>query len=154
MMDALIVFKVLPGFLLAFPIFWITIVFLVSRLGGWARLASQFSADNPPSGDKFSWHSAHLNRLGRYGNCVTVTVSSQGVHMQTILIFRFGHKAIFLPWGAISNMTRSTFLGFSRTKLTVDDDNGQRTSWITLYGNSLAKGLQRHAPTRLKVHAL
>ena len=154
MLDALIVFMVVVGFLIAFPVFWMMVVFLVSRLGGWAGLASQFGADSPPSGEQFSWCSVRLNRLGRYGNCVTATVSSRGVHLQTFLIYRFGHKAIFLPWDAISNMTRATFFGFSRMRLIVDDDKGQRASWIVLHGNSLADGLQRHGPARLKNQTL
>lgn len=151
MPDVLIAFIAGGGFLVGFPILWMTVLFFVSRIGGWAGLATQFSTNDAPSGERFSWSSAHLNWFARYGNTINVTVSSQGIHLQPVIIFRFGHRPIFIPWRAISSMSRSKIFGFSWTKLVVDGHTGRRDWQIALYGNSLADCLQRHAPGHIKV---
>ena len=58
MQEALPTVVIVVGFLIGFPLFWMAIVFLISRFSGWVPLARDFPAQHPPSGETFGWTSA------------------------------------------------------------------------------------------------
>ena len=73
---------------------------LLSRIGGWHRLARQFTARQPPEGRKFGGQSARLNAV-RYNNCLTIYVSHAGLYLHMMVIFRAGHPDLLIPWEEI-----------------------------------------------------
>ncbi len=97
-----------PALLFFIPLFvvlfigglWALIPLLLSRLGGWNRLGQQFAAHRPPAGKKFRSQSARLNRV-RYNNCLTIYVSTEGLYLRMILVFRLGHPDLLIPWSEL-----------------------------------------------------
>ena len=79
MSDALAIFAILGGFLVAFPLFWCAVVGLIARIGGWQRLAQDFHGTEPPEGEHFGWRSGSLGWFGNYRNVLDVWVSGHGI---------------------------------------------------------------------------
>jgi hypothetical protein len=146
MSETFLVFAIIGGFLVVFPLFWMAVVFLVSRVGGWAGLAKLYAAEMPPRGDAFAMCTARLNMMGNYRNSLNLTVSSSGIHMQPLFIFSVGHEPLFIPWSAVSELNdrKGMFLTTARLHVKSDDAGGLTT--ITIYGQRVLDGLQRHCP--------
>jgi hypothetical protein len=98
------------AFAIGFPIFWMGVVYLVSRLSGWSSLAKRYPATRPASGQYFGWSSGRISRFSNYNHSINVTISSTGVHLETVFFFKFGHAPVFLPWDAIVAMRHSKIL--------------------------------------------
>jgi len=147
MTETHILFASIVGFLIVFPVFWICVVWLISRLSGWSRLALTFAATKPASGEVFPWTSARLRFSSSYSNCLTVTVSVAGIHIATWGLFAFGHQPLFLPWDAIGRLVQSRGLLGHTSKLYVRAGSGEQT--ITLSGRLLADAIAGAAPRRL-----
>lgn len=132
-----------PGFIL----FWCLIVYLISRLGGWASLAEDFAAQNPPSGETFSWTSGKVSFFSNYSNSLVATVSKAGLHVAPWALFRIGHQPIFIPWHRMRGIIQSKIFFQSYTHLSMMTPNGEKS--ITLYGGKLAESIARNAPAHL-----
>ena len=126
-----------------FPLFWMAIVFLISRLSGWALLAGQYPADGPVSGEKFGWCSARLRFFSNYSNCLTVTVAATGMHIQPFLPFRFGHSPIFVPWTAIQELRLTNYWLTTAVLVKIRNREGGWPTTITLYGKRMAASLDK-----------
>ncbi|MCP5084129.1 MAG: serine hydrolase [Alphaproteobacteria bacterium] len=98
MSETAIVILAIAGFAIVFPLFWMAIVYLISRIGGWSDLAKRFGSDDPPQGELFTWCSARLRMLCNYSNCLRVTVSDTGIHLRTPVFFKLGHRPLFISF--------------------------------------------------------
>lgn len=147
MTETLIVVASIAGFLVVFPVFWICVVWLISRLSGWSRLALKYAAVRPASGEVFGLVSARLRLFSSYGNCLTVTVSGSGIHIATWGVFAFGHRPLFLPWDAMARLIQRRGI-FGRTTTIYLNSAGGGPA-ITVYGSRLADAIARAAPRRL-----
>lgn len=100
--------------LLLFPMifagFWCFVCFLLSRIGGWSRLAKRFAVDTPPAGKIFYGQSAQLSGLCNYNGCLTIIVAAEGLYLRVWALFRAGHKPILIPWAEIRNPRPRKFL--------------------------------------------
>ncbi len=130
-----------------FIAFWLLCFWLVAQLGGWASLAETFATDRPPAGETFDWTSGKCNFISTYNNCLTVSVSDEGIRIRPMLLFRFAHKALFIPWDAIARMGARRELMRYGTALEITKPSGVHP--MTLYGSPLAMSLSRFAPDRL-----
>lgn len=144
MTEAFAVILPIGGFLVIFPLFWIAVVWLISRLGSWSRLARSFAASGPASGETFGWVSAQLGWFANYSSCLTVTVSGKGLHIEPWSVFKFGHRPLFVPWQAVEQMTVNQFMLGTASRLRVDGTT------LKLFGKGLAESLERHAPRKLR----
>ncbi len=131
------------GFAIGFPVIWISIVYLISRIGGWSELATHFEYDGPAPGEVFHWCSARLRFLCNYSNCLTITLSETGIHLKTLIFFRVGHHPLFIPWAAVEDLKVYRYWRFSSAKLLIRDRSGDHTALITLYGWGLADRLEQ-----------
>jgi len=140
----------LIGLAIFFPLFWLAVVWLISRLTGWSRLAEVFAAARPPTGEVFSWVSGRFGFGSNYSNCLTVTVSHHGIHIQPFLPFRLSHRPLFIPWAAVREMQQDRFFFNHRTSLKADA-RGRMISF-SLVGRSgrLSDSLARHAPPAIE----
>ena len=132
------------AFFVVFPLFWMSIVWLIGKLGGWSALAAQYPADLPPRGEAFSWRTARLGFFGSYSNSLNVTVSDEGIHLAPLIFFKFGHASIFIPWEAVSQMHINIFGFFSSADLRVTPKDRGGPIKLKLYGEALVKSLQKH----------
>lgn len=137
------------GFAIVFPLFWVAIVRLIAYLGGWAKLARYYSTDEAVSGDRFRMSSARFGRIAGYNSTLNITVSSQGIHLQTILLFRMGHVPLFIPWEDFSQLKRDQFAFRTSVRMSISPGDGSTRAVITVFGNALANSVQKHAPRRL-----
>jgi hypothetical protein len=96
---------VVLGFVAVFVGIWIFVMFLISRLGDWSRLASAgFRAgDRPVSGPRKTRVSGWVGRA-RYKGCLTLTMSHDGFFLETWKLFAPFHPRLFIPWSAIRGM--------------------------------------------------
>lgn len=102
-----------PYFALVFPVafvaLWCGILLLLSRIGGWHRLAADFTAKVPPRGTRFGMQSARVGWVN-YNSCRTIYSSPEGLHISVWSVCRPGHPALFLPWDVIRNVHQRRFL--------------------------------------------
>jgi len=88
---------------------WCGVALLLSRIGGWHRLAEEFAANGDPTGTRFSMQSAKVGWV-TYSNCLTIYGSENGLYLAPWRLFRLGHPPLFIPWEAIHNPTRRRVL--------------------------------------------
>jgi hypothetical protein len=141
MQNTLFIISIIIAFIVLFTLLWVSISFLLSRLGGWANLAEQFPAICRGQGNVFNWHSARFNYFVNYSNCLTVIVSAAGIYLQPMIFLRMGHKPIMVPWDAITVLERRYFFVFVTTKLKIKVHDDNKLITIILYGKRLADDL-------------
>ena len=104
-----------PWFIVFFAFMWLAITGLLAVLSGWSSLATQWRAQAKPEGKRFRFASGAIGiKLlpVSYGNCLTVTVSENGLGMAIMFPFRFLSPPIFIPWGQVTNVSEGRFLFF------------------------------------------
>ena len=149
MSEGLTAALIIGAFVILFPLFWMAILQLIAHFGGWKALAKIYAAQGPAFGDHFNFATARFRRFTNYSNCLSVSVSPQGVYMRPFILLRAGHEALFIPWDEILQLTRWQASIFSSAQLTINRPGGQSPIKITLYGKKLARSLYKHAPHHL-----
>jgi hypothetical protein len=94
---SLLLFLLVPLFVLIFAGLWLLIPLLLARLGGWSRLAERFPAPGPANGTAFRWQSARLGLIN-YNNCLTIHISPEGLYLAVTALLRAGHWPVLIPW--------------------------------------------------------
>ncbi len=104
--------------LFGFTFFWCFVIFLMSRLSGWAALAAAYPATDVLSpGVRYRWQSAFMNANTKYNASITVAADTQGVHFSTFPLFSIGHAPFSVPWTDVRAETRQLMFA-TRVKLT------------------------------------
>ena len=133
------------GSLFAFVAFWAFVVTIVGRFSGWHRLAQDFEATRQPNGQTLGWKSMRFGFSGNYNGTVNITPSFEGLHLQTVLPFRVGHKPLLIPWEYITlGEPQSVLLGKSISAEIAPKYGGSATK-ISFYGQNVIDALQKHA---------
>jgi len=104
-------------FLVAFPVIWVAVVLVISRLGGWASLSREYPPRAQVGGRRFRFQSGRMRFRTGYGSCLTVGSDPTGLHVSIVFLFRPGHRRLFLPWSDVSfheGSRRGVSLRFSR----------------------------------------
>ena len=112
---------VLLCFTIFFPLLWCGVVFLISRIGDWSRLAKHFSApDRKPSG---TLHKGVLGSVGisQYKYTLIVHLNDEGFFLENMWLFRIGHPRLFIPWSAVSKREKKQVLMFHFNILTIGE---------------------------------
>lgn len=90
-----------PGFLvflpLVFIVMFIGISFLASFFGGWRPLSKEYRFDGQFEGETFRFESGNLGGT-RYNSCLTFGVGLQGLYLDVLFFFKFGHPPLLFPW--------------------------------------------------------
>ncbi len=84
--------------------FWLLITGLVSLTGGWHLLVREFPAIHRPDGLNFRCRSLHIRPLANYNRCINVTLSSVGIYLVPMWIFRCFHAPLLIPWDKVGAM--------------------------------------------------
>jgi hypothetical protein len=90
---------------------WLSVGVLLSRLGGWHRLASRYRLSGTFSGKVWRFQSGKF-KWASYNNCLSVGGNEKGLYVAPLFIFRFGHPPLFIPWGDIT-VERGKFLAWT-----------------------------------------
>lgn len=112
-----------PAFALLLPLIvplWFGfILWLLSRLGGWARLAATYPPHTLPYGRKM-WVAARVGWVN-YNGCLRVWVGPEGMFLSLIWPFSIFHKPLFIPWSAIRNRQDHKMLWVRTTRFDIGD---------------------------------
>lgn len=134
---------IVAGFLIIFPLFWLGIVLLISKIGGWTSLARAYPAETNATGKAFNWHSARLNFLTSYRSCMNFTVSHEGLHMVPMVLFRMWHPPIMIPWEKIGRFETKDFWLTCSCKLTINPSPDATKSYnVVVYGRDLVNAIE------------
>lgn len=97
-----------------FPIYfigmWCFVLWVISRIGGWARLASLYPAGARPEGLHLGWRSMQIRPFANYSSCLNVTLAHEGIYMIPVAIFRLGHRPLLIPWTCVGPLEEKTIL--------------------------------------------
>lgn len=97
-----------PWFFAFFVAMWFIVTGLLAILSGWSSLATHWREHEPRSGTAFRFASGSIGAKFlpvSYSNCLTVTVSEQGLGLSILFPFRFMSPPIFIPWSQVSSIT-------------------------------------------------
>jgi len=100
-----------PLFLLAFPVFWIAIVWIIA-LQGWRPVAGAYPAtsDAPLSARRVRFGSLSIGgklMSPNYGSSVDGWFSQTGFWLRPVLPFRPFHPMIFVPWARVESVEQA-----------------------------------------------
>ena len=107
-----------PTFLaILFPLAWLGMCWLIAAVGGWAILASLYRAPEDFELDpaaRFRFRSIQLRRSAlfpaRYSNSITIGLTDAGLYLLPLILFRFGHPPLLIPWRDIRECKDGSFL--------------------------------------------
>jgi len=109
--------------LIAFPFLfvggWCFILFILSSLGGWHKLAGRFQTNLPvPKGSPFKNGKVGLVS---YSRCLKIEATPDGFFLGVFSLFRVGHPMLFIPWSEVKNPRKKNFLWVERIQFEVGD---------------------------------
>jgi hypothetical protein len=94
-------------FLLFFVGMWLLVTGVLSRVSGWASLATEFRVTQPISGENFRFVSGSVGKKGfpvSYRNCMSVSVGERGLGLSLLFLFRFQSPPLFIPWSQVESV--------------------------------------------------
>jgi len=104
---------------LFFPVFWVFISLLLSRLSGWSALADVYSSDEPFEGQQQRFVNARMRWMIGYNRALVVGASSRGLYLAMFILLRPGHAPLFIPWRDISTRSvRNAFRDYTEFRFT------------------------------------
>jgi hypothetical protein len=113
------------AFGLLFVGFWVSINFLVSRLG-WHAFAARYPARNRPAGQAYGSLFTHFGLLRSHYSCaVKIILSDKGVYFLPSLLTRAFHHPFLVPWVSVKRVAKKDGLLWSRYLLDVEDPAGE-----------------------------
>ncbi|HEX5037309.1 MAG TPA: hypothetical protein VFX30_09155 [bacterium] len=120
-------FVIIPGFLILFPLFWMAVVFLISRISGWAGMAKRYRLEGGEFPNR-RYGSASI-RIANYKGVLRVGHDRKGLYLGVNVLFRAGHPNLFIPWRDVTEIRQES--GFLRkvTRIVIKDGPN-----IALYG--------------------
>ena len=103
-------FALIPAvWLVGFPLLWLSVMFLLSRISGWSTLAHTYKEQQPFAGEVQRRCSGTLGFVG-YNKSLVLGANEQGLHISVPKIFVFGHPALFVPWSDVRASRKRRFL--------------------------------------------
>lgn len=112
-------FAIIGGFLIIFPLFWCGVVWLISRIGGWHRLARRYAAgDRLVTGTSTRLFGAMVG-CASYRGCLTLHFNAEGFFMEVMPLFKIGHPRLFIPWSEISTRTPVSLLWWKAERVSI-----------------------------------
>ena len=95
--------------LLSVGLWWVFVLWLLSELSRWRKLAAVYRADRPPFGRCLPMQGGWVGDT-LYTRCLTIYTSPEGLYVSLWPIFRFRQPPLFIPWGAIHNRREKRWL--------------------------------------------
>lgn len=92
---------------------WWTVMFFLSRFGGWSVLAEAYATDEDFDGAKAHLQSLSFTRFGlpaNYNNIVTVGADASALRLSTYLLFRPFHPPLKIPFADITVETKKALI--------------------------------------------
>ncbi len=87
--------------LVSFAVFWCFVIWLISRISGWSKLALHYRSDTTFLGPRWRFQYIMVGWAG-YNGVMTVGADSYGLYLVPLAPFRIGHAPLLIPWGDIT----------------------------------------------------
>lgn len=117
--QALVIIGGIFAFFLFFSILWSSIVFLISRLSGWATLANYYATTNREfEGKLFRFRSGSFGFQSNYSGIMHYGISKSELFLDLFVLYRIGHAPLRIPLEEI-HAQEKTFI-FPLIELTFD----------------------------------
>lgn len=90
----------MPGWILCLTLFlatWVSVLWGISFLGGWSRLARHYRARRSSPGG-LAWQTVQLDRGIAFRGSVRVAADEQGLYLTVWPIYRAFHPPLMIPW--------------------------------------------------------
>jgi hypothetical protein len=94
---------IIPAFLIFFAAFWSGLIYLISLMTGWQKLANEYRTYEPAPAEARSFRSARIG-WSNYNGVLTMGVNSEGMYLAVFFLFRMGHAPLFIPWSAVEKI--------------------------------------------------
>lgn len=91
------------------PLFWCSVVLLLSYVGGWRRLHEAFPERGDPAAIGYRSVSGRVG-LVSYKQSLRAAADSDGLHLAVPSLFRPGHPPLFIPWRVMRGRERLRLL--------------------------------------------
>lgn len=128
-------------FAIVFPCFWCFVVWSLSRVGGWHRLAMRYHTSEIPEGAAFPGIQAMVG-LVSYRGAIDCTITDEGFYLRPMVLFRFGHPALFIPWSECEYVRRADLLWIKWVKIQVGNPSaGTLTLPLQIFEESAGRRL-------------
>ena len=109
-------------FLYLFPFVFIgwgaLVMYMLSLMSGWRRLAQRYPARGEPTGTTFKSQSAKIGWVS-YNNVLKFTIAPDGLSVSSWGPFRFAHPPFTIPWRDIYNVTFKKMLWWEMARFEV-----------------------------------
>ncbi len=121
MNEGAVIGLVFLGFIIAFPLLWGFISFLISHLSGWQKLARYYAIGTTDfASPQISWQSLLMGRIvlftASYTSVVNIGVDKTNLYLSCVWLFRIGHTPLRIPFEEIE-ITDTNFLFLSVKRL-------------------------------------
>ncbi len=93
-----------------FPLFWVLIMTVIGRFGGWGTLAEFYRAQDDFEGQRWRFESARFERRANYGSCLMFGANARGLHLSILFLMRPGHPPLFIPWDEVAMQRRKRWM--------------------------------------------
>ena len=103
-------------------VFWVLLISVFSRFGGWRKLAKLYIAKGKFEGEKKSYQTIRVG-LHRFKNVVTVGFGEKTLYLSLLKIFRCGYPSLEIPLNKITGIEHRGFL-FTYVELEANDVPG------------------------------
>jgi hypothetical protein len=113
---------IVPLALVSFPLFWLLLIAVIARVGGWTALARACPARSRPRGQAFHGLSLQIGPATSYGGCITAVYSPEGLYLVPFFLFRCGHPPLMIPWSQVGAPVERRVLGFRTAHLPLSID--------------------------------
>jgi|JI6StandDraft_1071083.scaffolds.fasta_scaffold00592_12 hypothetical protein len=114
-----LIFAIVGGFFVAFPLFWCLVVWILSRASGWHRLAARFA-----SGGRLITGARHSGVTGMVGlvsyrGVLTLHFEPDGFFLEVMTLFRVGQPRLFIPWSEVTERKPHQVLWWKSVSLSI-----------------------------------
>ncbi len=77
---------------------WLSVMWGISFVGGWGRLARHYRASAPPRGKRLVWQTVQLDRGIAFKHSLIAAADDRGLYLQVWPIYRAFHPPLMIPW--------------------------------------------------------
>lgn len=92
-----------------FPVIWVLVVFMSSRLSGWKRLEHKYYYPNTYTGPILNPFIASIG-IVKYGGVLKIGYTEEGLYLTPSFFFKLFHKPLLIPWSEITLSKKSRAL--------------------------------------------
>mgnify|MGYP003669581018 CR=1 FL=1 len=110
---------IVVGFLVTFPMLWCFVGWLLSKIGGWSRLAKHYPAGDRPVVGQYHRGLRGMVRLTSYKGVLTVHLSDEGLFSIRDATVQVRSPALFIPWSEVASRTPRSILWMNSKKLEI-----------------------------------